>query len=76
MLDGNKVKLIIDDLRKVYMSYKYDIAWVEIKESDNLNINYFLDIEEEILGNKLFNKYLFKRILILNFSFDNKIELK
>ena len=73
--DNNKIKIIIDDSRKVYRIDEYQIILIEIKESDNLNINYFLDIEEETLGDNIIDNYLHKQILELKFSLENKIQL-
>ena len=43
--DSTKFTILIDNTRKVYTNVKYDITIIEIKESDKLDINSFLDID-------------------------------
>ena len=45
------LEIKIDESRKIYTNAEYDITIIEIKESDNIEPDSFLDIDERIFGN-------------------------
>ena len=51
-LDNDKkdVKLLIDESRKSYSNEEYDITMLEIRKSDGLDFETFLEIEENIFS--------------------------
>ena len=55
----NKYSIYIDQLRKTYTSSDYDITIIEIKDTDNINNEAFLDIDDEVynLDNNQIQKY-------------------
>ena len=60
-LNNDKIpfKIKIDNSRKVYTNEKYDITFIEIKETDGFDLNTFLDLDDRILKDKsdeIFNK--------------------
>jgi hypothetical protein len=66
---GNKIEfklnkklyeIIIDESRKVYINRKYNISIIEIKQSDGIDINSFLSIDEEIYNKKVYKIYFEK----------------
>ena len=54
-LNKNKIshEILVDNFRKFYLDEINNIAILEIKESDNLDINLFLEIDDKIFGNKI-----------------------
>jgi len=71
--DNFKSQIFIDDLRKTYTSREYDTTIIEIKENDNLDINYFLMIDYEIYKEKVNEKYKEKSIYLLNYQNSQKV---
>ena len=55
--DKLKVKLKIDNSRKIYENENYDIIMVEIIEKDNLDFNSFLEIDDEIFKENSIDLY-------------------
>ena len=49
-------KISLDINRIIYFSQKYNITIIEIKENDNLDINSFLEIDEQFFSSYLNNK--------------------
>ena len=69
MNKGNiKYEIFIDDLRKTYTSEEYDTTIVEIKESDKLDINSFLEIDYDIYEKRPNEKYEKKSFYLLHCS--------
>ena len=66
--DNIKGKIFIDDLRKTYTSEEYDTTIVEIKESDKLDINSFLEIDYDIYEKRPNEKYEKKSFYLLHCS--------
>lgn len=54
--NGKKYPIKLDETRIRYQSEQYDIFFVQIKESDNLNINDFFELNEKIFNEDLLNK--------------------
>jgi len=54
-LNKNKInrEILIDNNRKFYLDESNNSAIIEIKESDNLDIHLFLDLDERIFGNTI-----------------------
>ena len=55
----NKYSIYIDQLRKTYTSPNYDTTIIEIKDTDNINNEAFLDVDDEVynLDNNQIQKY-------------------
>jgi V8-like Glu-specific endopeptidase len=51
-LDNDKkaFEILIDESRKIYSNEEYDITMLEIRQSDGLNIETFLEIDENIFS--------------------------
>ena len=69
--DSTKFTILIDNTRKVYTNVKYDITIIEIKESDKLDINSFLDIDEQIYDNNPKQIYEKKSVYLLHYPHGN-----
>ena len=70
--EKNKYEIEIDDKRKRYTSKEYDITFDEIKKDiDNLNINSFLDIDEDIFEENNKNIYNKKHVYLLHYPHGN-----
>ena len=54
----NSFELEIDNKRKVYTNEKYDITIIEVRNSDNINTNSFLDIDEDVFNKKFKEIYI------------------
>lgn len=52
----NKLYQLLLEGRKIYTNEEFDITIIEIKKKDNINIKNFLEIDEEILNIKTFQK--------------------
>ena len=50
-LNNDKIpfKIKIDNSRKVYTNEKYDITFIEIKNTDGFDLNTFLDLDDRVL---------------------------
>ena len=75
-LNNNKSSFNLDikDSRKFYTNYKYDITFIEIKDEDGFDINFLLEIDNEI--NKIFDPEIYKdkSIYLLHYPHSEKIE--
>ena len=69
--DLNKFQITIDEKRKVYTNEIYDITIIEIKDSDHLDTNTFLDIDEQINDNNPKKIYENKSVYILHYPHGN-----
>ena len=56
----------IDELRKVYTNEIYDITIIEIKGNDNLEMNSFLEIDDQIFKDNVNDIYRGKSIYLLS----------
>jgi V8-like Glu-specific endopeptidase len=74
IIQGKKIKLIlnnknleikIDKLRKTYTNKEYDITIIEIKKTDGLDFDSFLDIDDNIMKNELEKSFVKKEIYII-----------
>lgn len=61
----------IDNKRKVYTNEAYDITIIEIKNSDNINTDSFLDIDEQVFSTNFPEIYNKKSVYILNYPHGN-----
>ena len=59
LMEGNRIKftknndkysfeIIIDDFRKIYSNQDFEVTIIEIKENDNLDMNSFLELDDQI----------------------------
>ena len=59
LMEGNRIKftinndkfsfeIIIDDFRKIYTNQDFDVTIIEIKDNDNLDMNSFLELDDQI----------------------------
>ena len=69
-LEDKNYEIELEYDRKVYLSEKYDITIIEIRKEDGLDINTFLEIDENIFkedsNNNLYIKKIFFYYKILN----------
>ena len=49
--DTLSFEIKIDNFRKVYTNERFDVTFIEIKKSGNLDINSFLDLDYQIFEN-------------------------
>ena len=47
-LNSESFEIILDETRKIYNDENYDITMIEIKKSDKLKTNSFLEIDDQI----------------------------
>ena len=71
-LNGLYHSILIDNSRKIYSSKHYDSTIIEIKKNE-LNTNYFLDIDENIYQNNLESLYIEKPVYILHYEMGKKL---
>ena len=67
----NDKKLVlkkIDDSRKIYMNKEFDITIIEIKDSDNLNEDSFLEVDNNIYNDNINSYYYGKNIYLLYYG--------
>ena len=70
-----KHEIKIDEERKRYTSEKYDITFIEIKKDiDNLNMNSFLDIDEDIFEENYKSILNKKSVYLLHYPHGNLSE--
>ena len=62
------LSLIIDKKRKIFVVEEDNITIIEIKEDDNLDMNSFLDIDEDIYKEDLKESFVQKIIYLLYYS--------
>jgi len=73
--EEHKFKIKIDENRKKYTNEKYDITFIEIKkDTDNININSFLDIDDEIFEENYENLIVKKSVYLLHYPHGNLSE--
>ena len=65
-------EISIDSSRKAYTNEKYDITIIEIKKTDNLNVNDFLEIDENIYKDNLNDTYKQKSVYLIYYPYGKK----
>ena len=69
LLEDKNYEIELEYDRKVYLSEKYDITIIEIRKEDGLDINTFLEIDENIFKEDSNNNlYIKKKIFLLQNS--------
>ena len=58
----------IDDLRLTYTNSNYDTTMIQIRDTDNLDTNTFLDVDDNMYQGNPFNYYKEKEIYLLHYS--------
>ena len=71
-LNGFYHSILIDNSRIIYSSKRHDSTIIEIKKNE-LNTNYFLDIDENIYQNNLESLYIEKPVYILHYEMGKKL---
>ena len=69
--EDQQLEILIDISRKTYTNVEYDITFIELKKSDNLNFNDFLEIDENIFKNGDFRK---KSVYVIFYPYGNRAE--
>ena len=69
--DSAYFNITIDNTRKVYTNKNYDITFIEIKNTDNLDMNSFLDIDEHIYDNNPQETYKKHSVYLLHYPHGN-----
>ena len=72
--EDNSKNIYIDTNRKMFFCKEYNISIIEIKSTDNINQDFFQEIDENIFNERLDKIYLNKSICILSNA--NNEELK
>ena len=74
-LDNDKkaVKILIDESRKIYSNEEYDITMLEIRQSDGLDIERFLEIEENIFSQNSNEKIKNELVYLLSYPKGEKL---
>ena len=68
MSDNNEQKIInLGNNRKIYSSKNYNTTIIELKDTDN--INYFLDLDDNLFRNELKDFFKYQSIYILQYLF-------
>ena len=57
----------IDDLRLAYTNPNYDSTMIQIRDTDNLDTNTFLDVDDNMYQGNPFNYYKEKKIYLLHY---------
>ena len=72
-VDNNQLKLTIklENNRKIFIDEKYDITIIEIKRTDGLDINSFLDIDNQIFKNDI--NFVNQSIYIIYYEKEEKV---
>jgi hypothetical protein len=65
--DKYPFSIIIDDSRITHTSVELDVTIIEIRESDNLDIKSFLEVDENIYENNALDNYKQKSIYLLHY---------
>ena len=74
--EDNKIKFLLNnklyeieknDSRKVYTNAKYDITIIEIKEKDNIDINLYLEIDDDIFKENQKEIYKEKPVYLISY---------
>ena len=66
--NNNCLSLSIDKERKIFSIKEYNITFFEIKKDDNLDMNSFLDIDEDVYDEDLKENFSQKLIYLLYYS--------
>ena len=66
--EKHKYEIIIDNKRLVYTNSQMDFTIIQIRQNDNLDINSFLSIEEEVFKGKLINDLIENSICLLHYQ--------
>ena len=73
--EEHKFEIKIDENRKKYTNEKYDITFIEIKkDTDNININSFLDIDDETFEENHENLLVKRSVYLLHYPHGNLSE--
>ena len=65
--DKLSFEIIIDDFRKVYTNKDYDVTIIEINEKDILNLNSFLELDDQIFRDNINDIYRGKSIYLIGY---------
>ena len=65
--DKLSFEIIINYLRKVYTNKEYDVTIIEIKENDNIDMNSFLEIDDQIFKDNINDIYKGKSIYLIGY---------
>ena len=65
--DKLSFEITIDDFRKIYTNKSYDVTIIEIKENDNLDMNSFLEIDDQIFNDNPNDIYRGKTIYLIGY---------
>ena len=65
--EKSEYEIIIDNTRKVYYSRKYDITIIEIKVSDKLEMNSFLELDDNIFKDNPNDTYMKNSIYLIGY---------
>ena len=65
--DKLSFEITIDDFRKIYTNKAYDVTIIEIKENDNLDMNSFLEIDDQIFNDNPNDIYRGKTIYLIGY---------
>ena len=75
ILNSNeKSYILIDESRKLYMNKNYNIIIIEIKKNDKIDINQFLEIDDDIYKDNINNIYKNKEIYEIYYNKDGDIQ--
>ena len=75
ILNSNeKSYIIIDESRKLYINKNYNIIIIEIKKNDKIDINSFLEIDDDIYGDDINNIYKNKEIYEIYYNKNGDIK--
>ena len=66
--EKHKYEIIIDNKRLVYTNSEMDFTIIQIRKNDNLDINSFLSIEEEIFKGKSIDDLNESSICLLHYQ--------
>ncbi len=68
MIDNKPNFLLIDESRMVYTNRSKDITLIEIKRNDNINLEYFLEVDKNLNNNENYASYIGIPVYILHFE--------
>ena len=75
VLNNNlKLQILLDESRRTLTNEEYDFTIIEIKNNDGIELNSFLEIDEQIYEEKLNDIYKNKQIYLLHYP--NGTEIK
>lgn len=58
IIDNKPKSLYMDESRMVYTDKFKDITLIEIKRNDNINLEYFLDVDKNLNNNENYDSYI------------------